>query len=222
MSHSGVPVVSDAAKTFYNIGSSIGDIAAGKNVFESVGRIAASPLSFAGGTLNSVTGGYIDKVPIVGGVAKSSADFQNDPYSRSNALALGRSSAIAGASVAGAIVGGPLISARLGIGGTAGSVLAGDVTSKLASGDYSGAANLASGAVGNYISQSDIGQAISPYSDSIKSAISTASKSGGTPINNVSPAAQVLNTSTGFSGTAILMVGLIGFGAFLLVKKKVF
>jgi hypothetical protein len=220
MSQSGITIVSDTAKVVSNIGSSVGDIASGKNIFEAVGRIAAQPLSFAGATLSSASFGYVDKVPVLGGFSKAGTDFQNNPYSRSNALSLGRSSATLGAAAVGAIIGGPLIASQLGLGAGASSLAGGALASKLVQGDVAGALSTATSLGGNYLNGTELGQAFAPYSDSIKGAISTSAKSGVTPINNITPAAQVLNTTTGFSGSMILVFGLVAVAGYMAMKRK--
>lgn len=220
MSQSGVPIVSDIAKVAVNTANSVSNIASGGNVFENLGRIAIQPATFAAGTLHSTSFGALDKAPIIGNAVRSGNELANNPTSRRSAIEFAQTSAKVGAIAGGAIVGGPLIAGQLGVGAGAGAALGGGLASKLSSGDFEGAANLAGGAVTGYLGGTDIGQAISPYTDDIKNLINSAPKnSANSPINNITPANQVLNKNIGFSGATVAAVLLISGAGYLLMKK---
>ena len=220
MSQSGVPIVSDVAKVAVNTANAVSNIASGGNVFENLGRIAIQPATFAAGTLHSGSFGLADKVPVIGDVSKTGYALSDDPRNRQKALDFGIASAKAGAVAGGAIVGGPLIAGQLGIGSGAGALLGGGIAQKLSNGDLAGAANLASGAATGYLAGTDIGQAFSPYASDIKNLINSAPKnSANSPINNITPANQVVNKSIGFSGGTIL-IAVFSAGIFYYYAKQ--
>jgi len=224
MSQSGVPIVSDIAKVAVNTANSVSNIASGGNVFENLGRIAIQPATFAAGTLHSGSFGIADKVPVIGEVTKSGYELSGDIKNKQLASQFGVSSLKAGAVAGGAIVGGPLIAGQLGIGSGAGALLGGGIAQKLSNGDISGAANLASGAASGYLAGTDIGQAFSPYASDIKNLINSAPKnSANTPINNITPANQIVNKSIGISGGTILIaVFTAGIFYYYAKQKRVF
>lgn len=221
MSQSGVPIVSDVAKVAVNTANAVSSIASGGNVFENLGRIAIQPATFAAGKLHTTTFGVADKVPVLGDVSRLGYELSNDPRNKQKALQFGIATAKAAAVAGGAAVGGPLIAGQLGIGSGAGALLGGGIAQKLSNGDISGAANLASGAATGYLAGTDIGQAFSPYASDIKNLINSAPKSSAnTPINNITPANQIVNKSVGFSGPTILIAAGTIFVAFYYMKKR--
>jgi hypothetical protein len=206
MSQSGIPVVSSLAQSTSDIGNALGDAVTGGNVFSSLGKIELQPLSLAGDLWHSASLGTSDKVPIVGGYTSSSHAFQEDT---SNSAAAGGTLRGAAEVAALGYAGGVGLTA---VGGTA------SAESALNSGNYAGALNAGLGGVGSAFGVSDITNALSPYTNAL--AKSSSAKSPIPTINNVSPGAQALYTSTGFSGASILIFVLVGTASYMLAKKK--
>ena len=80
MSQSGIPIVSQVAQTVHTVGSSIGDIFAGKNVFEALGRIVSSPVTGALDLVNDISFNTLAHTPIVGGTFDSGKKLHSNPY----------------------------------------------------------------------------------------------------------------------------------------------
>lgn len=135
MSKSGVPVVSQVAEATHTIGTSIGDIFEGKNVFESLGRVVAAPFAATIDLTNDITFHKLEGAPLgVGQLLQGGSEFAENPYSREAALKTGGGVLQVGATVGGAVVGGPAISGALGVSGGTGAVLGGLAANKIASG----------------------------------------------------------------------------------------
>lgn len=218
MSQSGVPGVSQIAQSTVNIANSVSDIAKGKNVFESLGRIAVEPFTLPSAIGNAATFHLGENVPIAGDTLKSIDKYEANPYSKSNAFNLAKSSAVLGASVGGAALAGPLLAEGLGVSSTIGAGLGGVAANKLVKGDLKGAADT----LGNGLLNSS---GLSDYTDqfnSIKGYLNSAASkpSNVSPVNNVNPASQTYAPQINSGSSNVLIVAVIVLAGVLVMKKK--
>lgn len=208
MSKSGIPIVSQVAATVHTIGSSIGDIFSGGNVFEAVGRIGASPFTAAADLINDVSFNTLAHQPIAGDLFQGAREFQDDPYSAAAAAKFAKGGLEAGAAVltagtfsAGASLGATAVEAakyggKLYVGSKIGGAIA--------SGDLNAAASLAGG-LGIENPFSDIGVDLG----GVVGAISGAKPSlngGASPSIGISNAVGAPTMSTGMDGIFIVVI----------------
>lgn len=219
MSQSGVPIVSQAAQVVNTIGSSIGDILAGKNVFEAAGRIIGSPVAALGDLANDISFNTLANQPIGKDFFAGSRSFVENPYSKDAATQLAKGSAQVGATIAGGALLGPALGGQLGIGSTASTVLGASIGNKLGNGDLLGALSSAVPALGDAVPD-DLKNLYNQYSPIVGSLIpsgsSPVSSSGGD--RTFSSPAQTLTSGFGALEVTILLVGA-GLVFYLAVKK---
>lgn len=216
MSKSGIPIVSQVAETVHTIGSSIGDIFEGKNVFESLGRIVAAPIAAAGDLVNDISFNTLAHGPIAGDFFGGSRDFQDNPYSAAAAGRLAKGSLEVGASLvtAGAFSAGGLgveagstaFQTALNAGKFGGQLVLGSKLGQaVASGNLDAAAQLAGG-LGIENPFSDIGVDLGGVVGAISSAKPSLSNGGSNPSIGITNAVTGATGSTGMDGIFIVVI----------------
>lgn len=209
MSKSGIPIVSQVAATVHTIGSSIGDIFSGGNVFEAVGRIGAAPFTAAADLINDVSFNTLANQPIAGNLFQGAREFQDDPYSAAAAAKFARGGLEAGAAVltAGSFSAGTsLVSTGIEAAKYGGKLFVGSkLGGALASGDLGAAAELAGG-FGLENPLSDIGIDLSGAVNAIGGAKPSLSNGGSNPSIGITNAVTGATGSTGMDGIFILVI----------------
>lgn len=212
MSKSGIPIVSQVAETVHTVGSSIGDIFSGKNVFESLGRIGAAPFAAVGDMLNDISFNTLAHQPIAGDFFQGSKDFQDNPYSKAAAFKLGKGGIEAGVAAltagafSGAGAGASLIDQGINAGKYGAKLLIGSKTgAAIAGGNFSAVGDLASG-FGIENPFGDFGIDLSGAVDAIGGARPSLSNNGMGPSIGVNNTTGAANVSTGMDSIFILMI----------------
>lgn len=202
MSQSGIPVVSQAAQITSTATKSVSDILSGKNVFEAVGRVVASPFAAAADLSNDLTFHTLEKVPIAGDVLKTGTQFSENPYSAKYAKDFVTSTAKAGAVALSAGYAAPALGVS--------PLTAGAGTGLLVSGNIGAGAQLLTGGL--------VPQGAQDLFNDAKSLIPKNSGGQNLPVSNFSSPAQVLKPTSNISPLAI--AAIIGGGFVLLLALK--
>lgn len=216
MSKSGIPIVSQVAEVVHTVGSSIGDIFEGKNVFESLGRIIAAPVAAAGDLVNDISFNTLAHGPIASNFFSGSRDFVDNPYSADAAKKLGVGTLeVAGAAITGGALsaGGFGVSAGSSFLSTAGNVakfggelaLGSKLGNAVGTGNLGAAAELA-GIGGLQNPFADVGFDLSGAVNAIGGAKPSLSNNGSSPSIGVTNAVGAPTMSTGMDGIFIMVI----------------
>ena len=220
MSQSGIPVVSQVAQVASTIGSSVGDIFSGKNVFEALGRIVASPIAAAGDLANDISFNSLANQPIGKDFFAGSRAFVENPYSRDAASQLAKGTAQVGATVAGGLLLAPVAGAQLGIGSTASTILGAGIGNKIGNGDFLGALSAVAPSLSDALPD-DLKNLYNQYGGTVASLLPSASPQSVSPSygdRTFSSPAQTIKEGFGTTETLLLLASA-GLVFYLAVKK---
>lgn len=220
MSQSGIPVVSQIAQTVHTIGTSIGDIFEGKNVFEALGRIVSAPVTGALDLVNDISFNTLAHTPVVGGTFQAGRDLHFNPYdagaAKDLAINLGKDAAIL--ATAGVIT--PLgFSAPAALGISQGAGALGGIA--LTSGNLSGALNSLAPGVGSLVPE-DVKNLYNQYAPVVGSLIPKPEQPSYSPnlVGDRTFPSPAQTLKSGFDSTQVMML-LAGAGlVFYLAVKK--